>query len=110
MCSSADSYRLMTLPGTLRDGRRIAYGFGLFVAERGGRVELSHGGDIPGFTAFMATYPEDRLTVATLTNSDAAAMFDGHVAREIVSAISGAVPRSTEAPVDQVPWDSIVGT
>ena len=107
---SADSYRLMTLPGTLRVGRRIAYGFGLFVAERGGRVELSHGGDIPGFTAFMATYPEDRLTVATLTNSDAAAMFDGHVAREIVSAISGAVPRSTEAPVDQVPWDSIVGT
>ncbi len=107
---SADSYRLMTEPGTLRDGRRIAYGFGLFVTERGGRVELSHGGDIPGFTAFMATYPEERLTVATLTNSDAAAMFDGHVAHEIVRVVSGAVPRSPDAPVDQVPWESIVGT
>ena len=30
VCSSADSYRLMTEPGTLRDGRRIAYGLGLF--------------------------------------------------------------------------------
>ena len=45
-----------------------------------------------------------------MTNSDAAAMFDGHVARQIVSAISGELTSSTPAPAGQVPWESVVGT
>jgi CubicO group peptidase (beta-lactamase class C family) len=86
---SQASYRLMLEPGALPDGRRIAYGLGLFVSTLDGRPEISHGGGIVGFTGFLATYPEDDLIVVSLTNSDAVHLYDGKLTREIVRAISG---------------------
>ena len=53
---SRESYRLMTAPGTLQDGRGIPYGFGLFLSTFDGRPEISHGGDIVGFTGFLGVY------------------------------------------------------
>ena len=74
---------------TLQDGRGIPYGFGLFLSTFDGRPEISHGGDIVGFTGFLGVYPADDLTVVTLTNSDTARLHDGHLARRLVGAVLG---------------------
>ncbi len=55
-------------PATLGDGTRTEYGFGWIVGNRRGCRTLSHGGGIPGFTAFMERLPCDGLTVIVLTN------------------------------------------
>jgi CubicO group peptidase (beta-lactamase class C family) len=66
------SYRKMTTAGTLNDGSRFSYGYGLFVDSLDGHARIQHGGDIPGFHAMLAHYPDDELTIAVLTNSDGA--------------------------------------
>ena len=108
---SRESYRLMTAPGTLQDGRGIPYGFGLFLSTFDGRPEISHGGDIVGFTGFLGVYPADDLTVVTLTNSDTARLHDGHLARRLVGAVLGLRPaESADASVDVAALDRFVGT
>ena len=92
---SQASYRLMVEPGTLRDRRLIAYGFGLYLSTLDGRPEVSHGGGIVGFTGFLGVYPADNLIVVTLTNTDAVHLYDGNLAREMVRAISA--PRRSES-------------
>ncbi len=81
---SPESYKVMTTPGTLGDGRPIGYGLGLFLSEFGGQVEISHGGDFGSFTAFLAWYPAENVAIAVLQNSQSAPAFDGFLARRIV--------------------------
>jgi D-alanyl-D-alanine carboxypeptidase len=108
---SRESYRLMTEPGALQDGRRVAYGLGLFLSTLRGRPEISHGGGIVGFTGFLAVYPADDLTVVTLTNSDTAHLDDGHLARRLVGAVlEPPRPESPDASVDAAALDRFVGT
>jgi CubicO group peptidase (beta-lactamase class C family) len=105
-----ESYRLMTEPGALQDGRRIAYGLGLFSSRFDGRPEVSHGGGIVGFTSFLGVYPADEVTVVTLTNSDTPQLYDGRLARRIVRAVLGrSRPETRDAPVDAAPLDRFVG-
>ena len=100
----------MTEPGALHDGRRVAYGLGLFLSTFDGRPEVSHGGGIVGFTSFLGVNPADDLTVVTLTNSDTAQLYDGHLARRIVRAVLGSSrPQSRDATVDMELVDRIVG-
>jgi CubicO group peptidase (beta-lactamase class C family) len=108
---SRESYRLMTEPGALQDGRRVAYGLGLFLSTLHGGPEISHGGSIVGFTGFLGAYPADGLTVVTLTNSDTAHLYDGHLARRLVGAVLGLRrPESADASVDVAALDRFVGT
>jgi CubicO group peptidase (beta-lactamase class C family) len=81
------SYALMTSPGELADGRRIGYGFGLFLSALEGHREIFHGGGITGFTGFVGYYPDDDVTVVVLTNLDAGHVHDGHLAHRIVRAL-----------------------
>lgn len=72
---SADSYKQMTTPATLSDGKPTNYGFGLKIDEWEGRRRISHGGGIFGFTSMLLTLPKDdnnpdTLTVAVLSNSE----------------------------------------
>jgi hypothetical protein len=53
----------------LADGRRIAYGRGLFIERHRGAEELGHGGVTSGYRAWTARYPAHRLAVAVLCNS-----------------------------------------
>ena len=46
------------------------YGFGLFVANMNGHQVIDHGGRIPGFDTALIYYPEDKLTVVVLGNTD----------------------------------------
>jgi CubicO group peptidase (beta-lactamase class C family) len=64
----------MGMPARLKDGSLArarnsrGYGFGWMTAEVEGHRLLAHGGSRPGYTAYVARYPEDRLTVALLMN------------------------------------------
>jgi CubicO group peptidase (beta-lactamase class C family) len=46
------------------------YAFGLFVAIMNGHQVIDHGGRIPGFDTALIYYPEDKLTVIVLGNTD----------------------------------------
>jgi CubicO group peptidase (beta-lactamase class C family) len=63
-------YERMITPATLNDGSRTQYGLGIAVGELRGRRLLAHGGGAPGFSTYLAYYPEERLTIAVLTNLD----------------------------------------
>jgi CubicO group peptidase (beta-lactamase class C family) len=84
---SRNSYALMTSTGTLSDGRRIGYGFGLFLSTLDGHKEIFHGGGIEGFTGFVGFYPDADVTVVVLANLDVAHLYDGHFARRLVRAL-----------------------
>ena len=65
---TSTSYRQMTTPGRLVNGVPIDYGLGVFVGELNGRRRIEHGGGINGFRAQLSYYPDDRVTIAVLTN------------------------------------------
>ena len=108
---SPESYKVMTTPGTLTDGRAIGYGLGLFLSEFNGQVEISHGGDFWSFTSFLAWYPADNVTIAVLQNSQSAPAFDGFLARRIVHRLLER-PNATPFPNkgDDREFERVVGT
>jgi CubicO group peptidase (beta-lactamase class C family) len=68
---SPASYKLMTTPGTLNDGRPITYGFGLGTGTLGGHPQVSHNGGINGFVSELHHYPNDSIITVVLTNTGA---------------------------------------
>lgn len=62
----------MTRVGRLIDGRELTYALGIFVTEYRGVKEVSHGGATAGYRAYLAHYPDHRLTVAILCNVSSA--------------------------------------
>jgi CubicO group peptidase (beta-lactamase class C family) len=55
--------------GRLTDGREIEYARGLFVLTWKGIPEVSHGGATAAYRAFLARYPEQKLSLAVLCNA-----------------------------------------
>lgn len=55
--------------GRLTDGREIEYARGLFVLTWKGVPEISHGGATAAYRAFLARYPEQKLSLALLCNA-----------------------------------------
>jgi len=82
---SAASYRAMTTPATLPNGKVLSYGFGLGVDTFAGTRRYFHGGGLPGFDAWAAYVPSEDLAVAVLCNTD------GDVAMEVADAMAGLV-------------------
>jgi CubicO group peptidase (beta-lactamase class C family) len=68
---SPASYKLMTTPGTLNDGKPLTYGFGLGIGTLGGHRQVSHNGGINGFISELHHYPDDSLVTVVLTNTGA---------------------------------------
>jgi D-alanyl-D-alanine carboxypeptidase len=64
----ASSLEQMWTPVRLSGGGTYPYGFGWSVETFRGRRLLSHGGLMAGFSAYVARYPEERLTVVVLCN------------------------------------------
>jgi hypothetical protein len=56
-------------PVKLTDGKTYPYGFGWFINDVRGRKLIEHGGGWQGFTAHIARYADDNLTVIVLTNA-----------------------------------------
>jgi CubicO group peptidase (beta-lactamase class C family) len=55
-------------PATLNSGRQTGYACGWTVGTHRGLREVGHGGDISGYNAYIARYPDQRFTVIVLSN------------------------------------------
>jgi D-alanyl-D-alanine carboxypeptidase len=66
-----ESYREMETAELLKNGASTQYGLGIGVSLVNARRVLAHGGEVSGFTAHNAVYPDDRAAVVVLTNMDA---------------------------------------
>lgn len=66
---SEGSYKLMSTPFKSAEGGAHDYGFGLFIDSFEGHARIQHGGSIFGFNSMLARFPDDRVTVAVLSNS-----------------------------------------
>ena len=60
---------LMTTPGTLTNGEKIAYTFGLELTRYKGLPVIMHGGSIRGFRAQMYRFPEQKFSAICLCNN-----------------------------------------
>ncbi len=67
-----DIFKQMQTPGTLNDGARIGYGFGLFLADFEGLAEVSHSGATAGYRAWLGRFPSNGFTVAMICNAGSA--------------------------------------
>ncbi|HWH68810.1 MAG TPA: serine hydrolase domain-containing protein, partial [Candidatus Sulfotelmatobacter sp.] len=66
------SLQEMWAPVRLNDGTTSNYGFGWFLKPVNHHTAVAHGGDMPGFTAFIWRFLDDQLTVVVLSNCDSA--------------------------------------
>lgn len=88
---SAASYTEMTTPAVLNDGTATRYGYGIGVADLGGRRAIAHGGGINGFLSEVQYYPGDDLIVVVLQNT-AGPVNPRETAKKIVEAVLGPAP------------------
>jgi CubicO group peptidase (beta-lactamase class C family) len=66
-------------PGHFTDSRPHEYGLGLFIRPYRGVREVGHSGSTAGYQAYLARYPDQRLSVAVLCNAaDASATQYAH--------------------------------
>jgi hypothetical protein len=65
-----ESYRLMTTPRELVDGRFRDYGCGIGVARRRGETVLRHSGAVSGYLAYNYVLPRTRSAVVLMANSE----------------------------------------
>jgi D-alanyl-D-alanine carboxypeptidase len=72
---SEASYAAMSRPHILPDGRSTKYGFGLFIDQVDGIVEIRHTGGLPGFSSDNAFYPSQNLDIVVIANRDAAGTY-----------------------------------
>jgi CubicO group peptidase (beta-lactamase class C family) len=84
----------------LANGSPTGYGLGVNVATPGGRRQISHGGEVSGFTARNEVYPEEKVAIAVLVNLDATAA-STQIATRIATAIFTASATETQKAVDQ---------
>lgn len=59
----------METKGILNDGRRISYARGVGVQDFNGVAEIAHSGSTGGYTAWLARYPDRKLSVALMCNT-----------------------------------------
>ena len=90
---------LMWTPTRLANGKDADYGLGWQVGRVNGRRMVSHGGGIPGFTTEIERFPEDKLTVIVLMNSDAGQA--GLLARGIAGRFAPELAEKTEPIEDR---------
>ena len=60
--------RLLLRPGSLNDGTRFDYGFGLILSDYCGMPTQRHGGVFAGFCAEMIRFPNAQLSIICLSN------------------------------------------
>ena len=83
----------------LANGAPTGYGLGVSVAVTRERRQISHGGEVSGFTARNEVYPDEKAAIVVLVNLDASSA-SGDIARVIGNALFTGAPDSRSA-VDQ---------
>jgi CubicO group peptidase (beta-lactamase class C family) len=89
-----ESFKLMTRPRKLSDGRTSNYGCGLAVSERAGLTVLSHNGAVAGFLAQNMMVPANRSATVLLSNFDASGDV-GALYRQVMATI---FPKGPDIP------------
>lgn len=67
---NAASKAQMWTVATLNNGRATKYGFACFIDTLGGHKNIGHSGSTSGFSASIQRFPDDKLAVIVLTNTD----------------------------------------
>lgn len=67
---NAASKRAMWEPARLTDGTATQYGFGWRIETFEGHKNIGHGGSTSGFSATIQRFPDDKLAIIILTNTD----------------------------------------
>ena len=88
---------LMRRPTELADGTRIDYGLGTRLGSFLGHRVLGHTGSGGGFTTVLEHFPDDRLTIAVLINTD------GGAATSVAADIARVALGVKEAPLQDQP-------
>jgi D-alanyl-D-alanine carboxypeptidase len=65
------SYAALVTEMKLKDGSGTEYGLGVDVMVKDGRRVIAHSGEVGGFVAANAIYPDDKVAIAVLTNQEA---------------------------------------
>ena len=91
---NAKSWKTMTTPRELKDGRSSAYGCGLQLRDRGPLLVLVHGGGVSGFGARNAMIPATRSAVVVMANAD----YSGGVLDSIQEAVLAKMMPAANAP------------
>ena len=94
------SYRQMETETLLANGAPTGYGLGVSVAMAGGRRQISHGGEVSGFTAHNVVYPDERAAIVVLANLDATGA-SSQIASRIASLLFTANNAETRQAVEQ---------
>ncbi len=92
---SPASWKTMTTPRALSDGRSSAYGCGQRIRDRGPVLVLNHGGAVSGFNARNNFIPASRSAVVVMANADWA----GGVLDTIQEAVLAKLMPAADAPV-----------
>jgi D-alanyl-D-alanine carboxypeptidase len=99
------SYEAFETEMKLKDGTGTHYGFGVDINVRDGHRVVAHTGEVGGFVAANAIYPDDKLAIAVLTNqeaSPAASTILRAIAPLLFPARAAADHAATEAQVKSV--------
>jgi CubicO group peptidase (beta-lactamase class C family) len=102
---SRASYAEMEAPTRLKNGLYSNYALGVVAGSLHGHRMLSHGGEVGGFVAYNAIFPDDSIAVAVLTNqeaSSAAGAIGSAIESLLVPAATSALPPTgDEAQAEQ---------
>jgi CubicO group peptidase (beta-lactamase class C family) len=63
-----ESYVTQQTDVALASGTATGYGLGVSVGRQGGRLRISHGGAVSGYTTSNVVYPDDRAAIVVFTN------------------------------------------
>jgi D-alanyl-D-alanine carboxypeptidase len=67
----ARSYDEMFAPVMLKSGENSHYALGLFVRDTNGKIAYEHSGEVSGFVSDNVVFPQEKASIAVLTNQDA---------------------------------------
>lgn len=88
--------------GKLSSGQEITYASGLVVDRFNGQVEISHSGATAGYRAWLAYYPQKKLTITLLSNDGSfnPTVAGRDVARIFIGDVSG---KTKPSPLTTLP-------
>jgi D-alanyl-D-alanine carboxypeptidase len=67
---NAKSKEAMWTPNKLNSGKATTYGFGWFIDSLEGHKNIGHSGSTSGFSATIQRFPDDKVAIIILTNTD----------------------------------------
>ena len=95
----------------LSDGKTTGYGYGWEVGKVQGETAIGHGGGINGFSTHALRFPDQKVYVAVLTNSDSGPANPALVARKAAGIAIGKPYREfREVALDGAALDAVTGT